>query len=112
MDDNRKKPSGGVDMAKYFDRDMKVAYVEQINTGKMTVTEAANELGCSRSTIYSWIKKLSEDEEHGLPGSGHMKPDLEYQRQLEKENRQLKNEIEFLKKAAAYFAGDQRKSTR
>jgi transposase-like protein len=37
---------------------------------------------------------------------------LEYQRQLEKENRQLKNEITFLKKAAAYFAGDQRKGTR
>jgi len=42
MDDNKEKPSGGVKMAKYFDRDMKVAYVEQINTGKMTVTEAAN----------------------------------------------------------------------
>lgn len=112
MDDNKEKPSGGVDMAKYFDRDTKEAYVEQINTGKMTVTEAVNELGCSRSAIYSWIKKLSEDREHGLPGSGHMKPDLKYQRQLERENRQLTNEIEFLKKAAAYFAGDQRKSTR
>jgi transposase len=112
MDDNKEEPSGGVDMGKYFDRDTKVAYVEQINNGKMTVTEAVNELGCSRSAIYSWIKKLSEDGEHGLPGNGHMKPDLEYQRQLEKENRQLKNEITFLKKAATYFAGDQRKGTR
>lgn len=99
-------------MVKYYDRETKVAYVEQINAGKITVTEAVKELGCSRSAIYSWMSKLSEDPEHGLPGSGHMKPDLEYQRQLEKENRQLKNEIEFLKKAAAYFAGDQRKSTR
>jgi transposase len=112
MDDNKEKPSGGVDMANYFDRDTKVAYVEQINSGKLTVTEAVRELGCSRSAIYSWIRKLSEDGENGLPGSGHMKPDMEYQRQLEKENRQLKNEIEFLKKAAAYFAGDQRKGTR
>ena len=99
-------------MAMYFDRDTKVAYVEQIKSGKLTVTEAARELGCSRSAIYSWMKKLSEDVEFGLPGSGHMKPDLEYQRQLEKENKQLKNEVEFLKKAAAYFAGDQRKGTR
>jgi transposase-like protein len=37
---------------------------------------------------------------------------LEHQRRLEKENKQLRNEIEFLKKAAAYFAGDQRKGTR
>ena len=43
-------------MAKYFDRDTKVAYVEQINNGKMTV-----------------------------------------------------NEIEFLKRAAAYFAGNREK---
>lgn len=99
-------------MAQYYDRDTKVAYVEQINSGKLTVTEAINELGCARSTIYSWMKKLSENEEHGLPGSGHMKPDMEYQRKLEKENKQLKNEIEFLKKAAAYFAKDQSKSTR
>jgi transposase-like protein len=41
-----------------------------------------------------------------------MKPDEHYVRNLEKENRELKNEVEFLKKAAAYFAVDQRKSTR
>jgi len=112
MDNNKERPSGGVDMANYYDRDTKVAYVEQINSGKLTVTEAVKELGCSRSAIYSWMRKLSEDGENGLPGSGHMKPDMAYQRQLEKENRQLKNEVEFLKKAAAYFAGDQRKGTR
>lgn len=112
MDNNKEKPSEGVDMAKYFDRDTKLAYVEQINSEKMTVTEVVNELGCSRSMIYSWIKKLSDDGEQGLPGSGHMKPDLEYQRQLEKENRQLKNEIEFLKKAAAYFMPGTREKVR
>lgn len=99
-------------MAKFFDRDTKIAYVEQINSGNLTVSEVVNELGCSRSAVYSWIKKLSEDGEHALPGSGYMKPDEAYQRKLEAENRQLKNEIEFLKKAAAYFAGDQRKGTR
>ena len=99
-------------MANYYDRDTKVAYVEQINSGKLTVTEVVRELGCSRSAIYSWIKKLSEDGEYALPGSGNMKPDMVYQKQLEKENKQLKNEIEFLKKAAAYFAKDQRKGTR
>ncbi len=99
-------------MARYYDRDTKLAYVEQINSGKMTVTEVVDELGCCRSTIYSWIRKLSENQEHGLPGSGHMKPDAGYQRRLERENRQLKNEVGFLKKAAAYFAGDQRKGTR
>jgi hypothetical protein len=45
MDNNKEKPSGCVDMAKNFDRHTKLAYVEQINSGKMTVTEAINELG-------------------------------------------------------------------
>ncbi|MGB4158599.1 MAG: hypothetical protein WBK36_01440, partial [Bacillota bacterium] len=65
-----------------------------------------------KPTIYIWLKKYSEDGENAFPGSGHMRPDLEYVRRLERENRQLRNENEFLKKAAAYFAGDQRKSTR
>jgi len=44
MDDNRGEPSGGVDMAMHFDRDTKIAYVEQIESGKLTVTEAVREL--------------------------------------------------------------------
>ncbi len=99
-------------MAKYYDRDTKVAYVEQIKAGKMTVKEAAVELGCSETAIYSWIRKLDEDDEHGLPGSGRMKPDMEYQRGLKREVARLRNEVKFLKEAAAYFAGDQKKGTR
>ncbi len=99
-------------MAKHYDRDTKIAYVEQIRAGKLTAIEAAMELGLHKSTIYIWLKKYSEDGENAFPGSGHMRPDLEYVRRLERENRQLRNENEFLKKAAAYFAGDQRKSTR
>ena len=43
-------------MENYYDRDTKVAYVEQINAGKLTVTEAVKELGCSRAAIYPWMQ--------------------------------------------------------
>ncbi|MDD4762373.1 MAG: transposase [Sphaerochaetaceae bacterium] len=99
-------------MANYYDRETKLAYVEQYTSGKMTAKEVMRELGCSKSALYSWVSKFTEDPEHALPGSGRMKPDEQYVRNLEKENRELKNEVEFLKKAAAYFAVDQRKSTR
>ncbi|SRR5690554_356394 len=99
-------------VAKYYDKETKLAYVEQIVSGKMTVTEVMRELGCSRSVIYAWVKKYSEDGVSAFPGRGKMKAEDEYIRKLEKENRQLKNEVEFLKKAAAYFAEDQKKSTR
>jgi transposase len=97
---------------KYYDRETKLAYVEQIVSGRMTVAEVVRELGCSRSAIYSWLKKFSADGVVAFPGSGKMKEEDEYIRKLERENRQLKNEVEFLKKAAAYFAEDQKKGTR
>lgn len=99
-------------MKKVYDRDTKIAYIEQIEAGKKSVREAAKELGAAEATIYNWRSQLRDDPANGLPGSGHQKPDVEYQKKLEKENIQLKKEIEFLKKAAAYFAGDQKKNTR
>ncbi|MGI6398773.1 MAG: transposase, partial [Bacillota bacterium] len=51
-------------MAKHYDRDTKIAYVEQIRAGKLTAIEAARELGFHKSTIYIWLKKYSEDGEN------------------------------------------------
>ncbi len=99
-------------MARYYGKDTKLACLEQIKSGKMTVKAATKELGYLKTTVYSWLRKLDEDDEHCFPGSGHMKAEAEYQRRLERENRQLRNEVEFLKRAAAYFAGDQKKGTR
>ncbi len=99
-------------MRKTYDRDTKLVYIDQVENGLKTVPEAAQELGVSEATIYNWRKQLRDDPFHGLPGSGRQKPDIEYQRKLERENSQLKKELEFLKKAAAYFASDQKKNTR
>lgn len=99
-------------MPKYYDRDTKVAYVQQIEEGKLKASQAAKDLGVAEQTIYNWMKELRTDPKAGLPGSGHQKPDVEYQKKLEKENSELRKEIEFLKKAAAYFAVDQKKNTR
>ena len=89
-----------------------VAYVQQIEEGKLKVSQAAKDLGVAEQTIYNWVKELRTDPKAGLPGSGHQKPDVEYQKKLEKENSELRKEVEFLKKAAAYFAVDQKKNTR
>jgi hypothetical protein len=42
--------SRGVAMSKQYDRDAKIAYVEQIRAGKLTAIEAARELGLRSST--------------------------------------------------------------
>jgi len=43
-----------------------------------------------------------------FPGSGHLTPEDERIRKIEKENRELREENEILKKAAAYFAKNQK----
>lgn len=99
-------------MSKNYDRETKLAYVQQIESGQLTVAQAAKELSISQAAIYRWKSQLKEDPQFGLPGSGHSKPDIEYTRKLERDCEALKKEVEFLKKAAAYFAVDQKKNMR
>jgi len=40
-------------MPKYYDRDTKVAYVQQIEEGKLKVSQAAKDLGVAEQTIYN-----------------------------------------------------------
>jgi|LFRM01.1.fsa_nt_gb hypothetical protein len=44
--------SAGVAIAKQYDRDTKIAYVEQIRTGKLREIKAARELGVYKGFIY------------------------------------------------------------
>lgn len=66
----------------------------------------ARELGINENTLYAWMSKYQKrsGKEQVFPGSGHLSPEDERIRQLEKENRDLKEEVEILKKAAAFFA--------
>ena len=45
-------------MANYYDRETKLAYVEQYTSGKMTAKEVVRELGCSKSALYSWVSSF------------------------------------------------------
>jgi transposase-like protein len=60
-------------MPKYYDRDTKVAYVQQIEEGKLKASQAARDLGVAEQTICNWIKEFRTDSKVGLPGSGHQK---------------------------------------
>lgn len=67
----------------------------------------ARELGVSAQQIYNWrrqFNRLSEKQFNSINGVDLSKPESAETRRLKKENADLKKEIEFLKKAAAYFA--------
>lgn len=70
----------------------------------------AEELGISPQQIYNWKRqftRLSDKQFNTLDGVDYSKDEKEEIRKLKRENKKLNDEIEFLKKAAAYFAKDQ-----
>jgi transposase-like protein len=74
--------------------------------GGQSIAQVARDHGLSETTIGNWVRKYREDhagEEPPLELS-----DRARLRELERENREMAMELAFLKKAAAYFAKEQR----
>ncbi len=66
-----------------------------------TVTSIAGKIGCSAQTLNEWVKKAEVDR--GVRG-GVPTEVTERMKALERENRELRQANEILRKASAYFA--------
>ena len=75
--------------------------VELVGTGR-SAGELSREFGCSAQTIRNWVRQAERDE--GRREDGLSTAEREELRRLRRENRQLREEREILKKAAAWFA--------
>jgi transposase len=68
------------------------------------IAEVARDLGINESTLGNWVTKYREEH----PASEDLNiSDRARLKELEKENRELRMERDFLKKAAAFFAKEQ-----
>ena len=79
-----------------------------IKTQGLSVGQVSKDMGLVESVVRRWLSQF-EAEQTGLPGIG--KPITAEQqriRQLELENRQLRGDVEILKKASAFFARELR----
>jgi transposase len=94
-------------MAKY-DPAYKLEVCQSAESGTATVAELSRETGIPENTLYKWIKRYKQNREGAFVGSGHILPENEELVRLKRENRDLREENEILKKAAAYFAKHQR----
>ena len=65
------------------------------------VSSIAGKIGCSPATLHEWVKKTEIDsgKRAGLPSDA-----AEKMKALERENRELRQANEILRKASAYFA--------
>lgn len=75
----------------------------------VTQAQVAKELGVSSQQIANWKRqfaRLSDKQFNSVDGVDYSKKESEELRKLRRENKRLQEEMEFLKKAAAYFAND------
>lgn len=87
-----------------FDSEFKKEAVRLVIEGGRPAAEVARGLGIHENLLHGWKKKYILDPEHPFPGKGHLKPHEEEFRKLQRENANLKEEREILKKALAIFS--------
>ncbi len=81
-----------------FDKEFKREAVRLVIEGGRKVPEAARSLGIHESLLRYWKRKFMEDPEGSFPGKGHLKPQEEHIRRLERELAGVKEDREILKK--------------
>jgi transposase len=81
--------------------------VRRADDPNRSASDVAKELGIHPGQIYNWRRqynKLGEKEVKSMNGVDYSIDESEAVRKLRRENAELKDEVEFLKKATAYFA--------
>lgn len=89
-----------------FSAEFKDEAVKLVLDTSRPIAEIAREIGVHEGTLGSWVKAYRQahaDEEPPLTISERARL-----RELERENRELRMQAEFLKKAAAFFAQEHR----
>jgi transposase-like protein len=91
---------------KRYSAEFKEQAARKVVDNSLPIAQVARELGVNDTTLGFWVKDYRK-KHAGDPLPPDMQ-DAERIRELERRNRELEMELAFLKKAAAYFAREQR----
>jgi transposase len=91
-----------------FTDDYKKEIVKLITDLGKKPSEVARDIGVTTTSIRRWINLYSTHGDAAFPGKGNLRPEDAKQKALEKENKELKEEIAILKKAMGIFSRDVR----
>lgn len=89
---------------KKFDKEFKMRAIKMVVEDGLSKAEVGRRLGINQALIGKWISAFQADSQDAFPGKGRLKPQEEELRRLKQENKELRMEMEFLKKSAVYFA--------
>jgi transposase len=87
-----------------FDSGFKLQVVRMIKDQGLGVSQVCEDMNLGETAVRRWLKQFEADQA-GQAGVGKpLTAEQQHIRQLEAENRQLRMDVDILKKASAFFA--------
>ena len=91
-----------------FDASFKLQIVQMIQVQGLSVSDVCRDMKLGETAVRRWLAQV-DAEQIGQPGIGKpLSTDQQRIRQLEVENKQLRGDVDILKKALAFFARELR----
>jgi transposase len=101
-DVERKRPRA----RRSFTPEFKAEIVECCQRGDRTVGQVARDFDLTETAVREWVKQAERDA--GVRGDGLTSSEREELAALRRENRRLREDVDILKRATAFFAKETR----
>ena len=87
-----------------YTREFKLEAVRLLETSGRSASQIEREMGIGSGCLGRWKRQFAKEGEHAFPGHGRQTPEQEQLRQLERENKILRQQRDILRKAVAIFS--------
>jgi len=87
-----------------FDRAFKVEAVRLVSEGHRPVAVVARELGIGQNLLHRWKRQFMDNRSDSFVGTGNLTAEKAELRRLQRENANLREERDILKKAISVFS--------
>lgn len=89
---------------RHFDRAFKIEAVRQVTEDGRPVAAVARDLGIGENLLHRWKKQFTEQPEEAFVGTGNLSSEQAELHRLRRENADLREERDILKKAISVFS--------
>jgi transposase len=94
---------------KQYDEQLRQQAIDMALEGSKSIAQVARDLDIKTNTLYGWVDQYRRANPDKVPAQSNADKPVDYEAENRKLKRQLthaKEDIELLKKAAAYFAAN------
>ena len=96
---------------KFYTKEFKLGAARMVVEEGKGPAAVARDLGVSTSAMTKWVRDYRRDGGGAFPGKGHLTPEDQKVKDLERRLRRAEMERDLLKKTIAFFAELDRKNT-